>query len=170
MRSCIGSMQHFGSNTWPDICAATSLIQNGAPMIEDLSAVYDCIDYLRDTADCGITVKPLELDQLIVVGYGDSSWGNAEGLRTQTGILVIAAERRALLGESPGNILDWKSNRTARVVRSTLAGEAIATDTAADATYHAAAAFSEPQPVPRMCRELRSIFSLADSSSSATRA
>lgn len=34
----------------------------------------------------------------------------------------------------------------------------------------AAAAFSEPQPVPRMCRELRSIFSLADSSSGAARA
>ena len=42
-----------------------------------------------------------------------------------------------------GNLVDWKSNRSARVCRSTLAAEAIACDDCVDRTFYANAMLSE---------------------------
>lgn len=72
------------------------------------------------------------------IGNGDSSWAIAPGGRTQTGKIVVATTTDALRGHAPSSILDWRSARTQRVVRSTLAAEAIACDKAYDHAHYVA--------------------------------
>ena len=64
--------------------------------------------------------------------YGDCSWANAQDYKSQEGLLVCLTTPGALQGPTDAVMLDWKSPRTPRVVRSTLAGEACAADDAID--------------------------------------
>lgn len=131
-RSCGGSLQWVSGSCRPDTAAATSLLQRGQPELADLAAMYGQLEYLHATSDSGICIRPLCLEKAIVVAYGDSSWANAPGHRTQSALLVVVTEEEALRSPTPASIADWKSSRTTRVVRSTLAGEAVAADGATD--------------------------------------
>ena len=64
--------------------------------------------------------------------YGDCSWANAQDYKSQEGLLVCLTTPGALQDPTDAVIIDWKSTRTPRVVRSTLAGEAYAADDAID--------------------------------------
>ena len=70
----------------------------------------------------------------MLAGYSDSSWANAALLITTPACTEVVAK---------GNLIDWKSNRSARVCRSTLAAEAIACDDRVDRTIYANAILSE---------------------------
>ena len=142
-QSCTGSLQYLSGSTRPDLAAVTSLAQGSNPTYENLEMAYRLIRYARETSDSGIVINPVDIKKLLFVGYGDISWANAERLRTQTGKLVVVTTTDAFTGSSPGSIMDWRSTRTKRVVRSTLAGETIAADVAADHTYYVAAFFEE---------------------------
>ena len=54
--------------------------------------------------------------------------------RPQTGTLGTYTTIGALHARVGANVVDWRSVRTKRVVRSTLAGESIAIDSTADTT------------------------------------
>lgn len=73
----------------------------------------------------------------------DSSFANADEMRTQIAMLVVLADRDCLQGEAAGSIMSWASNGTKSVIRSTLAGDSCATDNAADNAVYAAAFFRE---------------------------
>ena len=104
---------------------------------------YKLIDYAKETSLDGIRIRAFDLSKRLFVGYGDSSWANAEGLRTQIGNIVVVTTTSAFNGSSPASVMDWRSSRTKRVIRSTLAGEASAADVAADTAYFTAALFDE---------------------------
>ena len=87
--------------------------------------------------------KTVDLANACVVGHGDSSWANAEGHRTQTGFCVFTTSKSVLSKPTPCSLVDWRSARTKRVVRSTLAAEAIASDTCSDHAFFVAASLSE---------------------------
>ena len=91
-----------------------SLGQVSKPTVDDLKAAMDLIEYFRDTCDDGIILRPLDMQRLIVVAYGDCSFGNCEDLRSQMGALVVVTTAEALNGEAPGNVVDWRSCRTTR--------------------------------------------------------
>ena len=168
-KSCIGSLQYLSSNSRPDLAAGTSLVQGSGVTTANLHAAYEHIQYAKATADTGIVVNPVDLDSAMIVGYGDSSWANAEGLRSQTGKIVVLTDSRALKEKTPGTVVDWRSTRTKRVVRSTLAAEAIAADAATDHSYYMAAFFDEGlhrrratsgKPVMKtiICTDCRSLY------------
>ena len=142
-RSCGGSLQWLSGQSRPDISAATSLLQTSSPELSDLQGMYGQIKYLRDTAHSGIRLQPVPLDRAIIVGYGDSSWANAPGFRSQGGLMVILTHADAMHQECDGSILDWKSSRSRRVLRSTLAAEAAAADAAVDHMCFAAKVWGE---------------------------
>ena len=142
-KSCIGSLQYVASNSRPDVAAVTSLCQGSNITTLNLQQAYDAIDYLHDTADVGIHIHGTDLSDPLVVGYGDSSWANADGNRTQIGLVICITDKAALTQETQGSIADWKSGRTKRIVRSTLAGESIAADATCDHAYFIAAILSE---------------------------
>jgi len=139
-RSCTGSGQWLSGTSRPDLSAGVSLYQKGKTTIHDLKALYSLLQYARDTADTGIifTAMPLEVDKIVMLAFGDSSFANADELKTQTGAIAILAPVSALTHPSPCSIHAWHSHRTKRTVRSTLSAETIAMDSAMDmSVYHA---------------------------------
>ena len=71
-----------------------------------------------------IRVSPIPLDDLTFVGFGDCGWVVRRDGSSQGGSLIIAADKRILDGfEATTTLVDWKSYKCKRVVRSSLADE-----------------------------------------------
>ena len=71
-----------------------------------------------------IRVSPIPLDDLTFAGFGDCGWGVRRDGSSQGGSLIIAADKRILDGfEATTTMVDRKSYKCKRVVRSALAGE-----------------------------------------------
>ena len=143
MKSVIGSLQWMCGVCRPDLAAGTSLCQKSKPVLRDLKDAYELLQQAHDTHDNGIVFRSVPLSEVIVVGYGDSSWANADELKSQTGLVVTVTSKHAVDGSADGVIVDWRSTRTKRVVRSTLAAEAIAADNCSDHSFFTAACISE---------------------------
>jgi len=139
LRSGIGSLQHLCSNSRADLSAPTSLAQRGQFNNDELGAVYQLMQYARDTADAYILIVPIPLLAMCCLGFGDSSFANARDLKTQVGFLVFMTSLSVLTQLTPGSLMDWKSTRTPRAVRSTLAAEATACDACTDHVFYYAA-------------------------------
>lgn len=133
-RSCCGSLQWLVGQTRPDGAACVSLSNKGTETtVEDLKRLYKLMGYFKATEDSCITLKPIDINQdTLVVSYGDCSWANAQNMKSQEGIVVVVTSKECLEGKSRCVLLDWKTTRTPRVVRSTIAGEAYAADDAID--------------------------------------
>lgn len=138
LRSCSGSLQYLVGNSRPDIAADVSLVQRENPTEKELYEMNKTIEYLHQTSDIGITLTAsLEMEDLCVVDFGDSSFANAEEERTQVGIIVTVTSPKARYGTALASIVDWRSVQTHRQVRSTLSAEAIACDEGTDHSYFA---------------------------------
>ena len=104
-----------------------SLSSKGAKSTyEDLHNMYEAVGHLHATKSQGIVLRPVPLSYAtMVVTYADSSSPNAEGFASQHGAVVWLADPKATDVVSQGLLLlDWKSSRSSRVCRSTLAAEA----------------------------------------------
>ena len=78
----------------------------------------------RQHAHVPIRVSPIPLDDLTFVGFGDCGWGVRRDGSSRGGSLIIAADKRILNGfEATTTMVDWKSYKCKRVVRSSLVGE-----------------------------------------------
>ena len=145
-RSCSGSIQWLAGQTRPDVAAGVSLANKGTEttIIEDLKGLYKLMAYLKATDESGIVLRGLPLnDETLILSYGDCSWANAQGLKSQEGIVVVLTTPSSLDGHGPCMMVDWKTTRTPRVVRSTIAGEAYAADDAIDRASLANAMLTE---------------------------
>ena len=145
-RSCCGSLQWLAGQTRPDIIAsAVSLSSKGLETkVDDLKRLYRLMSYVKATSDLGITLKPIKLNsETVIVSCGDCSWANAEGMKSQEGIIVVLSSKDCLEGQARCIPMDWKTCRTPRVVRSTLAGEAYAADDAIERGHHVNATLTE---------------------------
>ena len=75
----------------------------------------------RQHAHVPIRASPIPLDDLTFVGLGDCGWCVRRDGSSQGGSLIIAADERILDGfEATTTMVDWKSYRCKRVVRSSL--------------------------------------------------
>ena len=133
-RSCAGSLQWLSGQTRPDVGATVSLSNRGSETgPAELKMLYECIDMTKVTKDLGLTYQPIPFDKAtFIVGYADSSWANAPGFKSQMGCLVLLTTPDCLVATTPASILDWRSGRSPRVTRSTLASEANAMDDCVD--------------------------------------
>lgn len=95
--------------------------------------MYQTVEHLHLTKRCGIVMRPVPIDySTMLVTYADSSWANAVGYASQHGALILFASPKATDVIQPGLLVDWKSSRSTRVCRSTLAAEASAADMSVD--------------------------------------
>ena len=96
------------------------------------------------TSTNGIAIQDVAVNkQSLLVGYSDASWANARKSGSQIGTLVGLTSMDALSRPSAMSILDWKSSRSPRICRSTLAAEASAGDEIADRSGYANLFLSE---------------------------
>ena len=136
-RSVAGSLQWVSGQTRPDVAATVSLHGKGSKATyADLMAVYDAVDHLRQTSDKGFVMSPAASDDsTIAVTYADSFWANAENYASQHGCLIMLTDARATDVATHACLIDWKSSRSVRACRSTLAAEASAANTSIDQVF-----------------------------------
>ena len=63
--------------------------------IEQLDQIYKLNNYAIATADVGLRIVKVNLSCACVVGFGDSSWGNADQHRAQKGLIVLITDSTA---------------------------------------------------------------------------
>ena len=133
-RSVAGSLQWVAGQTRPDVAATVSLHSKGSKATyANLASMYDAVEHLRRTSDKGFTMNPTAIDDsTLVVTYADSSWANAENYASQHGCLIMLTDARATDVATHACLIDWKSSRSGRICRSTLAAEASAADSSVD--------------------------------------
>ncbi|CAE7664233.1 GIP [Symbiodinium sp. CCMP2592] len=144
-RSGIGSLQWLAGTTRGDIAADTSLIQKPPKdlTVADLKEVNGVLRYVKATSDATVKIVPIELSKLVFVAYGDSGFANAPNSKSQGGLVIVATDKEVLHQVRPASLLEWKSYRHQRVLRSTLAAEASALDRTFDHACFMAMVYSE---------------------------
>lgn len=145
LRSVSGCLQWAATQTRPEIAATVSLTAHGAEAkIQDLKNLYSTIGFLKETSDRGILTQDVPINkQTLLIGYSDASWANAKKSGSQIGALVGLTTSDAMERPAKMILLDWKSSRSVRVCRSTLAAEASAGDEVADRSSFANLFLSE---------------------------
>eukprot|EP00971_Amphidinium_carterae_P288390 5725439-Amphidinium_carterae.1 len=133
-RSLVGCLQWLSGGSRPDLSAPTSLLQSGSPTRAQLRGLQQTVQFAQQTPRAGARFYPIPLHQLLLIGYSDASFNNAEGQKSQLGMIIVAAHRDIL---KPGvemevSLVDWRSHRSRRVTRSTLSAESIALDSTID--------------------------------------
>ncbi|CAL1170840.1 unnamed protein product, partial [Cladocopium goreaui] len=134
LRSICGCLQWAASQARPEIAATVSLSGHGEEAkITDLKQLHATLKYVKETPQYGINIMdvPFTRDS-VVLGYSDSSWANARKSGSQIGVLVGLTTPSVKTTMAPFTLLDWRSARSPRVCRSTLAAEATAADECAD--------------------------------------
>ena len=101
--------------------------------VDDLSCLFETVSFLKETRSEGIVMRDVAFDEnSVIIGFSDSSWANASDCRSQFGTLTLLSSPDVLHKTVPAGILDWKSGRSQRVCRRTLAAEASAADESCD--------------------------------------
>jgi hypothetical protein len=108
------------------------LLQKGTPDIFDLKELYKIVEHIKDTADVGVLFVQIELKDSCTLSYSVSSWANASDLKTQFGLLIMFAPKKVIFVHGSSSMPDWRSFRSKRKIRSSLAGEAAAADGSVD--------------------------------------
>ena len=144
-RSGIGSLQWLAGTTRGDIAADVSLLQRPPKelTVADLKEVNSVLRYVRATNGAVVKFTPIPWNDLLFVAYGDSGWANAPNGKSQGGLVVVATHKAALEVKCDASLMEWKSYRHQRVLRSTLAAEAASLDRAEDHAHYLAAMLSE---------------------------
>ena len=144
-RSGIGSLQWLSGTTRGDISADVSLLQRPPKelKVEDLQEINAVLRYVKATNGAYYRIVSIPKDELMIVAYGDSGFDNAPNGKSQGGLVVVATSKNALESMQPASLLEWRSYRHQRVLRSTLAAEAASLDKAEDFGHYLAAMLSE---------------------------
>ena len=133
-RSVCGSLQWLGGQTRPELASTASLCHRGNETdITDLQKLYEALKFAKTHDDDGIVFMDVPFNKAsCLVTFADSSWANAANYSSQYGVVVALCPPQVTEKLSPAIILDWKSGRSPRVCRSTLASEAIAAEEGTD--------------------------------------
>ena len=133
-RSGIGSLQWLAGTSRGDLAADVSLLQKPPKdlTVGDLKEVNRVLKYVRATANSGFRIVPVKPENITFIAYGDSGWANAPGNKSQGGLVILITNKNVLFESCSASLVEWKSYRHQRVLRSTLAAEAASLDRAHD--------------------------------------
>lgn len=133
-RSIAGCLQWLGSQTRPDVSPAISLCNHGQQTtIHDLKALAETLQHAKNTQELGLVIQDVPVNkESVLMTYTDASWANAAHSTSQMGILVTLTTPDVTSKVTKAALLDWRSARSPRVCRSTLASEASAADEGSD--------------------------------------
>lgn len=134
LRSINGCLQWASTQARPELAATTSLTGHGdVADATDLKILHEAVTYMKSTITNGIFIPKISINKhCVVLAYSDSSWANARKSGSQIGVLIGVTEPSVTSKPAPFGLIDWRSARSPRVCRSTLAAEACAADEAAD--------------------------------------
>ena len=121
----------------------------------------EALVYAKSSPDVGLTFNNVPINEsTVIIGYADSSWANAEQCASQQGVIVMITSPKCTEANTPATIIDWCSNKSSRVCKSTLAAEASACDKSVDRAYFVGLTFGkllDGVPAHRAVRHLRQL-------------
>jgi hypothetical protein len=113
---------NVGGSTRPDLSAPCQLLASAVAKEHPDEATYKSLNKLVDiahnTASDRLTFVPLNPETLRVVLHTDTSFANADGMKSQLGFVIMLVD-----GKNNANIVHYASRRCTRVTRSVLAAE-----------------------------------------------
>ena len=162
-RSISGCLQWLAGQSRVDIASTVSLSNKGAETTgAELELLNDTLLYVKSTRDKGLKIYGIPIDEsTTLVGFSDSSWANAKNSASQHGTLILLAPPSVSEKTSVGALVDWKSSRSRRVCRSTLAAESVAADSCSDRLVFAQYSLAElvfQTPAHRVGKVLRMLL------------
>jgi hypothetical protein len=114
----------WATNFRPDICCAISM----CAQVPEQTFTRQCVNevnkiprYLNRTQDVQLRYPALDSGSLRLLIYADASFNNREGNRSQLGYLVLLADVTGRF-----SVIAYKSYKSKRVTRSSMAGECFA--------------------------------------------
>ena len=141
-RTTIGCLSWLAKQTRADIQFQVAQAQRvqGNPTISDIKETNKIVDAAKNHKHEGITLKRIPQERMVFLAYHDAAWANAdlEGDRdqewdgdfkkaSQLASLVLVADRCVVENKiGKASIVDWRSKASARICRSTFAGETMA--------------------------------------------
>ena len=132
-RSGLGQLLWLGQQSRPDLCVGVSLAAQKLrkATLSDVKALNKLVEQAKSTAEMGIVIPcgVVNLETYSVVCYADAGFANAEGEKSQCGLVCCLTHYPELVktGRSDlSTITSWQSSTIKRVVRSTLAADGYA--------------------------------------------
>jgi hypothetical protein len=130
-RGLIGQMGWVTRQTRPDLMVNLSMAAQsmGAPRIKDVVNLNKAVKMLKESADSLWRFVPspeLQLQNLVVCVFADSSFANVDGTKSQCGFVIALTTSRIKDGlPTPIHVIETCSGSIKRGCRSTLAAESI---------------------------------------------
>ena len=125
-RAILGAANWIVGSTRPDIAAHTALLQQrvSKATVGDLVEANRLVAKIKDFAHTKIWIQSIPWEKAVLTVTSDASWGNAEGLGSQAGYMVLLSagniQNKEWAKVSP---LRWKSYKMDRKTQSTLGAE-----------------------------------------------
>ena len=135
LRAINGSLQWLVTNSRPDLAARVSLSASATsnPTYGDLQSANKLIRQAQRYKEIPINIPSIPLKRLTLGTFTDAAWAVRPDGSSQGGYLLFFADKDLLDGkESSVSIMDWKSWKLKRKVRSSLAAESQALADAVD--------------------------------------
>ena len=126
LRGINGSLQWLVTNTRVDLSARVSFSASASasPTYADLSYANKLLRQAQRDCALPLIIHAIPLDKLTFGAFTDAAWAVRPDGSSQGGFLVYAAHSDLLDGaEAQMSIIDWKSWKLKRKVRSSLAAE-----------------------------------------------
>ena len=132
-RSVLGQLLWLGQQSRPDLCVGVSLPAQklSKATLSDVKTLNKLVEQAKSTAEMGIVIPcgVVNLETCSVVCYADAGFANAEGEKSQCGLVCCLTYHPELVKTGRfdlSTITRWQSSTIKRVVRSTLAAEGYA--------------------------------------------
>ena len=135
LRAVNGSLQWLVTNSRPDLSARVSLSASATsnPTYGDLQTANKLIRQAQRFKEIPLVIQNIPMDRLTMGTFTDAAWAVRPDGSSQGGYLLFFADKDLIDGkEAKLSIMDWKSWKLKRKVRSSLAAESQALADAVD--------------------------------------
>lgn len=157
-RALIGQLNWISTQSRPDVAFSVCELSkfNDSNTVDNMLRANKVVKIVKD-GNVSITFVPLkDLNSVVVECYSDASYANLSDGGSQGGYLVFIGD-----GNGSRSLVSWQSRRVRRVVKSTLAAEALALLDAAQAgvlmAHMLAEVLSSVRPIVRCYVDNRSL-------------
>ena len=126
LRGINGSLQWLVTNTRIDLSARVSLSASATanPTIGELQKANKLIRQAQRDSGLPIHIPYIPVNELSFAAFSDAAWAVRPDGSSQGGLLLFSTSHDLAKGkEAPVGIIDWKSWKLGRKVRSSLAAE-----------------------------------------------
>ena len=142
LRALLGSLQWPAVQSSPHLQGSTSLL-SGCISKASTQTMMDCnrlLKFVKENSDVGLVYDPLgPAQELRLLRFFDAAFATRNDSSSQLGYVIVLIHGDLLKPDGPEgayHIVDWKSQKTPRVARSSLGAEAQAGGQACDALEH----------------------------------